>query len=112
MWYLVLGFCLTVGSMLPWWSVFVWCALLGAIAPNKFEAAKNGFLGVAVGWAMIGVFMDLRDQAVVSQNLASVFGVKHHQVFLLFWAFAAGLLGGLSGLLGAWARGRLHKSQQ
>jgi hypothetical protein len=91
------------GFLFPWW----WPALagyaLGFWRGRKGSSAFGwGFLGTACAWLALAALVDWRNDQILSQRVAALFGLSgpaSPYALLLMTACGGGLVGGL----GAWA---------
>ena len=101
----ILSFVLTL--FLPWYTPFIVCFLVGFILSNK--KGNNflaGLLGIAIFWFGYALFLDIKNNHVLSNKVAVLFSDNLHTqitsgVLLMVTTFLGALLGGLSAMAGA-----------
>ncbi len=101
----ILSFILTL--FLPWYTPFIICFLVGIIFSNK--RGNNflaGLLGIALFWLSYALFLDLKNDHVLSSKIAVLFSESLNtqitsSVLLMVTTFLGALLGGLSTMAGA-----------
>lgn len=115
----VLSFLLTF--FLPWYTPFIICFLTGLVLSNK--PGNNflaGLLGVGIFWLSYALYLDIRNEHILSTRVAALFSDSLHTsitggVLLMVTTFLGALLGGLSCMAGAMimddgSRSRLRKA--
>lgn len=115
----ILSFILTL--FLPWYTPFIICFIVGFILSNK--PGNNffaGLLGVGLFWFGYALFLDIRNDHVLSNKIAQLFSDSLQtqitsSVLLLITSLLGALLGGLSSMAGAMlmddgSRGRLRRA--
>ena len=115
----ILSFILTL--FLPWYTPFIICFLAGIILSNK--PGNNflaGLLGVGLFWLGYALFLDIRNEHVLSTKIAQLFSDSLQTpitsgVLLMITSLLGALLGGLSSMAGAMlmddgSRKRLRKA--
>lgn len=92
---------------LPWYMPFIICFLVGVILSNK--PGNNflaGLLGVGLFWLAYALFLDLKNDHVLSIKIATLFSNSLNTditsgVLIMVTTFLGAILGGLSSLSGA-----------
>lgn len=106
---------------LPWYIPFVICFITGFILSNR--PGNNfiaGFIGVGLFWLIYALFLDIKNQHVLSTKVAQLFSDSLQTsitgaVLIMITTFLGALLGGLSTMAGAMivddgSRKRLRKA--
>lgn len=101
----ILSFILTL--FLPWYTPFILCFFVGIIFSNK--RGNNflaGLLGIGLFWLSYALFLDLKNDHVLSSKIAVLFSESLNtqitsSVLLMVTTFLGALLGGLSTMAGA-----------
>ena len=102
---LILSFALSF--FLPWYTPFIICFLTGLILSNK--PGNNflaGLLGVGLFWLFYALFLDIKNDYVLSTKVANLFADSLKTqitgaVLLMVTTFLGAILGGLSSMAGA-----------
>lgn len=101
----ILSFILTM--FLPWYVTFIVCFLVGLILSNfpgnNFFA---GLIGIGIFWASYALFLDFRNQHILSSKIAHLFSTSLNTditsgVLIMITTFLGAILGGLSSMAGA-----------
>lgn len=98
---------LALSFFLPWYTPFIICFLTGLILSNK--PGNNflaGLLGVGIFWLCYAIFLDLKNEHVLSAKIATLFSTSLNtqitsSVLIMVTTFLGGILGGLSAMSGA-----------
>jgi hypothetical protein len=98
---------LVLTFFLPWYTPFIICFLTGLILSNK--PGNNflaGLLGIALFWLSYALFLDIKNDHVMSTKIADLFSEKLQTeitgaVLIMITTFLGALLGGLSAMAGA-----------
>lgn len=106
---------------LPWYTPFIICFLVGLVLSNR--PGNNflaGLLGVGIFWFGYALFLDVKNEHVLSNKVAELFSDSLKTtitggVLLMVTTFLGALLGGLSAMAGAMItdngeRGRTRKA--
>lgn len=115
----LLSFGLTL--FLPWYTPFIVCFLTGLALSNR--PGNNfiaGLMGVGLFWLCYILFLDIRNEHILSDKIAALFSDKLQTditsgVLIMLSTFLGALLGGLSSMAGAMivddgSRKRLRKA--
>ncbi|MFN8281780.1 MAG: hypothetical protein U0U67_01095 [Chitinophagales bacterium] len=102
---IVLSFLLTL--FLPWYSVAIAAFITGLALSNK--AGNNfisGFFGVGLFWLAYTLFLDIRNEHILSSKIAALFSDNlgteiTSGVLVMVTVFLGALIGGLSCMAGA-----------
>ncbi len=90
------------GLYLPWWSIapiaFLVALLLGLGVGRGFLA---GFLGVFLLWAVLALWVDIKNNSVLSNKMAQLFPLGGSSILLiLVTALVGALVGGFAAMAG------------
>lgn len=89
---------LIVSFILPWWSLIIIGFVVAFLLPgNNFNALLSGFLGAGLVWLVMAWKVDVETSSIISQKIVQLFPVDDTNLLVIL----AGLIGGLSGGLGA-----------
>ena len=91
------------GLYLPWWSIaiiaFLVAILIKQIVGRSFLA---GFLGIFLLWTVVALWIDVKNEHILSQKIAQVFPLGGSSILLiLITAFIGALVGGFAAMSGA-----------
>lgn len=94
------------GLFLPWWGIaFVSLAVAALIHQKAWKAFLSGFLGVFVLWAGLAWWIDMKNNSVLSQKVASILPLGGSAwALILVTGFIGGLVGGFAALAGCYLR--------
>ena len=90
---------------LPWWSLLIAAAIVGAaFSLSGFLSFLGGFLGTAIVWWGYAWMIDMKNQAMLSSRIAELFNAGSPAVLILFCGMTAGVVGGFAALSGSEVR--------
>jgi hypothetical protein len=90
--------CSTLQYFLPWWMLAIGCFALGYLFNNKgLLSFSAGFLGVALLWLSMSMFIDVSTQSILTEKINKILPLN---VFILT-TLIGGLVGGLASLTGS-----------
>ncbi|MEJ7912521.1 MAG: hypothetical protein WKF70_05155 [Chitinophagaceae bacterium] len=95
------------GEYLPWWSVAI-VAFLAAVAipQSRLRSFLAGFTGIFLLWTALALWIDARNEGLLSGKIALLFPLGGSGILLIFiTAFVGGLVGGFAALSGSSLRG-------
>ena len=100
--------CFIAGLYLPWWSIapiaFLVALLLGLGVGRSFLA---GFAGVFLLWALLSLWIDIKNESVLSHKIAQLFPLGGSSILLIvITALVGGLVGGFAAMAGGSIRPR------
>lgn len=99
------------GLYMPWWGIAVAAFIVNAFIPQgRGRAFLSGFLGVFILWAIISLFIDSKNNGILSHKIALVLPLGG-SVFslILLTAFIGALVGGFAGLTASYLRLGMQK---
>lgn len=94
------------GLFLPWWGIaLVSLAIAALIHQKAWKAFLSGFLGVFILWAGLAWWIDMKNNSVLSQKVASILPLGGSAwALILVTGFIGGLVGGFAALTGSFLR--------
>ena len=96
------------GLYLPWWSIALVAFLVGLLIPQRISYGfLSGFLGIFLLWFIIALWIDSKNESILSHKIAQLFPLGGSSFLLiLVTAFIGGLVGGLAAMSGASLRSK------
>lgn len=91
------------GLYLPWWSIAI-IAFLVALFMGQFigRSFLSGFLGIFLLWFIVALWIDIKNEHILSQKIAQLFSLGNSSVLLiLITALLGALVGGFAAMSGA-----------
>jgi hypothetical protein len=99
---LVALFSFIAGLFLPWWSLAIIAFAVGLLVPLRlWKSFLAGFLGIFLLWLLLALWLDLRNEQLLSLKIAELMHVPSPFLLLLITALVGGLVGGFASLSGA-----------
>jgi len=97
-----------VGLYLPWWSIAIAAFLSVLLIPlASGRAFLAGFLGVFLLWFLLALWIDIKNQHILSKKIAEIFPLGGSSfAIILVTAIIGALVGGLAALSGSYLRKR------
>lgn len=94
------------GLYLPWWGIAGAALLVAVMVHQKsWKAFLSGFLGIFLLWAGLAWWIDMKNNGVLSQKIASILPLGGNTILLIgITAFVGGIVGGFSALSGSFLR--------
>ncbi|TCZ73857.1 hypothetical protein [Flaviaesturariibacter aridisoli] len=91
------------GRYLPWYSLAFVAFGVGAFVPQRLlRAFLSGFLGIFLLWFLLALWLDTRNEQLLSQRVAELLHLGQSSVLLLLvTGLVGGIVGGLAALSGA-----------
>lgn len=91
------------GLFLPWWSIaivaFIVSLFIGQSTGKSFLA---GFTGVFILWAIVAIWIDIKNESILSHKIALLFPLGGSSALLiLVTAFIGAIVGGFAAMSGA-----------
>lgn len=97
---LITLFASVVQLYFPWWSLVLACALVGfATAGVNASPFSAGFLGLAISWFAMAIWMDIPNESRLSSQVVQLFPLANSVTLLLI---LTAILGGLIGGFATW----------
>ena len=96
------------GLYLPWWSIAIAAFIAVLLIPLRSgRAFLAGFLGVFILWSLLALWIDIKNEHILSKKIAEIFPLGGSSVaIILVTAFIGALVGGLAALSGSYLRNR------
>ena len=91
------------GLFLPWWSIAI-VAFGVALFMKQFigKSFFSGFLGVFLLWAIVALWIDLKNESILSHKIAQIFPLGGSSFLLiLVTAVIGALVSGFAAMSGA-----------
>ncbi len=94
------------GLFLPWWGIAVTSLLVAIIIHQKAgKAFVSGLLGVVLLWTGLALWMDIKNNGVLSAKIASVLPLGGNSILLiLVTGLVGGLVAGFAAMSGSFLR--------
>lgn len=94
------------GLYLPWWSVALAAFVVAlVIRQRSFTSWLSGFSGVFILWAVLAQWIDLKNQHLLSQKIATILPLNGSSVLLvLITALLGAIVGGMGALSASYLR--------
>jgi hypothetical protein len=94
------------GLYLPWWGIAIAAFLVSAAIPQKpAYSFLSGFLGVFLLWEVLAWWIDNKNGGILSQKIASIFGLDGSSLLLIIITSLLGaLVAGFGALSGSYFR--------
>jgi hypothetical protein len=91
------------GSFLEWWSIALVAFLVGLLLPqSNGRSFLSGFLGIFLLWGLLSVWIDVKNNSILSEKIAQLFKLGGSSLLLiLVTALVGGLVGGFAQLSGS-----------
>lgn len=91
------------GMFLPWWSIAIIAFAVAVFIPQTTGAGfLAGFTGIFILWAVLSLWIDLKNESILSHKIAQVFPLGGSSVLLiLITAFIGALVAGFAAMAGS-----------
>jgi hypothetical protein len=91
------------GTYLPWWSIAIVAFLVALLLrQSPGMGFLSGFLGIFLCWGIVALWIDIRNQHILSQRIAGLMKLGDSSVLiLLVTALVGGLVGGFAAMAGS-----------
>lgn len=81
------------GIYLPWWSIAIIAFLVLLVVPQGIGLSfLAGFISIFLLWAGLALFIDIKNESILSQKIAALFSLGEASFLLIL---ITGLLGGM-----------------
>ena len=96
------------GLYFPWWSIAIAAFASVLLIPlASARAFLAGFLGVFLLWFLLALWIDVKNQHILSKKIAEIFPLGGSSfAIILVTAFIGALVGGLAALSASFLRKR------
>lgn len=94
------------GLFLPWWGMAITSLLVAILVHQKAgKAFLAGLLGVFLLWAGLALWIDMKNNGVLSKKIASVLPLGGNAIVLiLVTGLVGGLVAGMAAMSGSFLR--------
>lgn len=94
------------GLYLPWWGIAIAAFAVSAAIPQKpAYSFLSGFLGVFLLWEVLAWWIDNKNNGILSQKIAYIFGLDGSSLLLIIITSLIGaLVAGFAALAGSYGR--------
>ncbi len=91
------------GIYLPWWSIAIVAFLMALLIPQSLgKSFLAGFTGIFLAWAIVALWIDTKNENLLSQKIAQLFPLGGSGVLLiLITALVGALVGGFAAISGS-----------
>jgi hypothetical protein len=91
------------GLFMPWWSIALVAFIVAiVIRPSIAMGFFSGFAGIFLLWAIVALWIDIKNEHILSHKIAQLFPLGGSSVLLiLVTAFIGALVGGFAAMSGA-----------
>jgi hypothetical protein len=99
-------FSFVAGLYFPWWSVAIAAFLSVLLIPLRSSRAfLAGFLGVFILWALLALWIDIKNQGILSKKVAEIFPLGGSSfLIILVTSIIGALVGGFAALSASYLR--------
>jgi hypothetical protein len=99
---LIILFSFIAGLFFPWWSIALAAFLTSFfIYQSGIRSFLSGFLGVFLLWFFLALWIDIKNENLLSGKVALIFGLGTGSILLiLITALVGGLVGGFASVSG------------
>ena len=94
------------GLFLPWWGIAIAAILVAVLVHQKAgKAFLSGLLGVFLLWAGLAWWIDMKNNSVLSERIATILPLNGNSILLIgVTALVGGLVGGFAAMTGSFLR--------
>ncbi len=94
------------GLFFPWWGIAVASILVAVLVHQKAgKAFLAGFLGVFLLWAALALWIDMKNNGILSKKIALVLPLGGNAILLiLVTGLVGGLVAGFAAMSGSFLR--------
>lgn len=94
------------GLFFPWWGIAITSLLVAVLVHQKAgKAFLSGYLGVFLLWGGLALWIDIKNNGVLSKKIASVLPLGGNSVYLiLVTGLIGGLIAGFAAMSGSYLR--------
>ena len=91
------------GLFLPWWSIALVAFLVALfLRPSIKVSFLAGFTGIFLLWTIVALWIDIKNEHILSHKIAQLFPLGGSSVFLiLITGLIGALVGGFAAMSGA-----------
>lgn len=97
----VFGF--IAGLFLPWWSIAIVAFFVAFLIPQGIgRSFLAGFLGIFLLWGLLSLWIDIKNESILSHKIAQLFPLGGSSVLLILTtAIIGALVGGFAAMSGS-----------
>jgi hypothetical protein len=90
-------------TFFPWWSIAIISFIIALLLHQKIILGfLAGFSGIFLLWFIIALWIDIKNESILSQKIALIFPLGGSSVLLmLVTAFVGGMVGGFAAMAGS-----------
>lgn len=101
-----------IGFYMGWWSIALAAFTVSAFIRQKPAIAwLSGFLGIFLLWAVLAMWIDVKNQGILAEKIATLFPLGGSVALLiLITALIGSLVGGFAALTGSYIRAKRLKA--
>jgi hypothetical protein len=105
------GFIAGILSFSPWWGFAITSFLVAVLIHQKGgKAFLSGFLGIFLLWAGLALWMDTKNNGILSQKIAQILPLNGNSLLLiLITGVVGGLVAGFASMSGSYLRASSKK---
>lgn len=94
------------GLFLPWWGIAIAAVVVAVLVHQKAgKAFLSGLLGIFLLWAGLAWWIDMKNNGILSQRIASILPLNGNSILLIgVTALVGGLVGGFAAMTGSFLR--------
>jgi hypothetical protein len=86
----------------PWWSIAVVAFLVAVLMRQSIvRSFLSGFLSIFLLWSILALWIDVKNNSILSQRIAQLFAVGSPFLLILVTAFIGALVGGFAAMSGS-----------
>lgn len=91
------------GIYLPWWSIAIIAFIIGiCVRQTLLKSFLAGFLGIFILWAVLALWIDVKNESILSHKIAMLFPLGGSPgLLIMLTAITGGIVGGFAALAGA-----------
>ena len=91
------------GLFLPWWSIAIIAFLVSVAIPQRIGYGfLSGFLGIFLLWLLLALWIDTKNDSVLSEKIAVLFPLGGSSLLLiLLSSFVGAVVGGFAAMAGS-----------
>lgn len=90
---LILLLSFIAGLFLPWWSIAIVAFLIALLIPQTIgKSFLSGFLGVFLLWGILALWIDVKNESLLSGKIAQLFSLGNAGFLLILISAVIGAL--------------------
>ena len=100
-------------SIFPWWTVLIFPFIIGVIFnKNYLSHFLSGLVGLGTAWLYLLLNIDTQTNSIISSKIIDLLNIESVNLLIIYISFSAGILGGLSEILGKSLRDSFSKTKK